>query len=71
MVNKALNEVREEKEIKKNEPMRGRRSYVETIRLSMRPEDECFNSFTEPIAAIPKWLKTASTELGMQAQRVG
>ena len=67
MVNKELNEDREDKEVKKNESVRGRRSYVEAMGLLMHSEDECFNSFNEPIAAIPKWLEVASTMLGLQA----
>jgi hypothetical protein len=32
------------------------------------PGEECFNSFTEPIARIPTWLKQAPAELGLQTQ---
>jgi hypothetical protein len=70
MGNKALNEAREVKEIKKGVAVRGRRSYVEAMGLSTNAE-ECFNSFNEPIAVVPEWLKAASTELGLQAQREG
>ncbi|KAE8009276.1 hypothetical protein FH972_005723 [Carpinus fangiana] len=71
LVNEAFYEAREEKGVKKGRAMRGRRSYVEAMGLSTHSEEECFNSFTEPIAKVPKWLKVASTEMNFEAQKVG
>jgi uncharacterized protein YbjQ (UPF0145 family) len=71
LVNEALHKVREEMGVKKGGAVRGRRSYVEAMGLSKHLEEECFNSYTEPIAKVPKWLKEALAEMGFQAQRVG
>jgi hypothetical protein len=59
LANLVLHEVREVRERKKEE-VRGRRSYVEVLGLSSQPEVDCFNSYSEPIARVPRWLKEAS-----------
>jgi hypothetical protein len=46
--------------------VKGRKSYVEALGQSSSLWDECFNSNTKPIAKIPRWLKEASAELGLQ-----
>ena len=45
-------------------------SYAEVLGLLSHPEVECFNSYMEPIARVPRWLKEASAEMGFQAQEV-
>jgi hypothetical protein len=67
LASEALHVVKEEKGVKKGKAVRGRRSYVEAMGLSMHSVEECFNSYTEPIARVPKWLKKASNEVGLQA----
>jgi hypothetical protein len=49
------------------ETVKGRRSYVEALGMPSIPGEECFNSYIEPIARIPAWLKEASAGLGPQA----
>jgi hypothetical protein len=68
--NSVLHEVREVRVDKKVEVVRGR-SYAEVLGLSSQPEVECFNSYSEPIARVPSWLKEASIEMVYQAQEVG
>jgi hypothetical protein len=51
--------------------VRGRRSYAEALWLSSHSEEECFNSYTELIARVPRWLIEASAKMGLQAQGVG
>jgi hypothetical protein len=47
------------------------RSYAEVLGLSTQPEVECFNSYKELIARVPRWLKEALAELERQAQKNG
>jgi hypothetical protein len=70
LANLVLHEVREVRERKKEE-VRGRRSYVEVLGLSSQPEVDCFNSYSEPIARVPRWLKEASAEMDRQAKEEG
>lgn len=52
--------------------VRGRRSYAEVLGLSSQSEVECFNSYTELIARVPRWwLKEASVKMDRQAQEDG
>jgi hypothetical protein len=51
--------------------VRGRRSYVEVLGLSSQLEVDCFNSYLEPIARVPRWLKEASAEMDREAKEVG
>jgi dsDNA-binding SOS-regulon protein len=51
--------------------VRGRRSYAEVLGLSSQTEADCFNSFLEPIARVPRWLKEASAEMDRQAKEEG
>ena len=39
--------------------------------LSSQPKVDCFNSFSEPIARVPRWLKEASTDMDRQAKKEG
>ena len=59
--------MREVRECKKLKEVTGRRSYAEVLGLSLKPAEDCFNSFSEPIAKVPRWLKEASIELEIQA----
>jgi hypothetical protein len=45
-----------------------RRTYTEVVGLSQNPVEDYFNSFSEPIARVPKWLKDALVELEVQAR---
>jgi hypothetical protein len=60
LANEALFEGRKAKDTKKSETERERRSYVEALGWSSHLEEECFNSFNDPITRIPQWLKEAS-----------
>jgi hypothetical protein len=66
--NSSLCKVQEVRECKKDKEVTGRRSYVELLGLSLQPAEDCFNSFPEPIAKVPRWLKEASTKMDKQAQ---
>ena len=54
--------------VKKGGAVRGRGSYAETLGMSDIPGEECCNSYTEPFARLPTWLKEASDDLGLKAQ---
>ena len=69
LANSVLHEVREVRERKKETEVRDRRSYAEVLGLSSQPEVDCFNSFLEPIARVPRWLKETSTEMDRQAKK--
>ena len=51
--------------------MRDRRSYVEVLGLSSQPTLDSFNTFSEPVAKVPMWLKDASAEMDRQAKKKG
>jgi hypothetical protein len=73
VANEALNEVRKVRGVKKAKAVRGR-SYAKALGLSSNSEEECFNSYIELIARVPRWLKEATAEIGLQASsspRVG
>ena len=56
---------------RKESEVRDRRSCVEVLGLSSHPEEDCFNSFPEPIARVPKWLKEASIEMDRHVNKEG
>jgi hypothetical protein len=55
------------REVREYAKVTGRRSFAEVVGLPQNSADECFNTFSEPIARIPLWLKDASAE--MEAQK--
>ena len=65
--NSSLRGIQEARECKKDKEVTSRRSYAEVLGWSLQPVEDCFNSFPEPIARIPSWLKEASRERGIQA----
>jgi hypothetical protein len=54
--------VREVRECKKVKQVSERKSYMEVVGLLLKLTEDCFNSFSEPIAMIPRWLKEALVE---------
>ena len=50
----ALGEVRE---IRKEKEVKRKRSFVEVMALKENTMEECFESFPEPIARVPRWWK--------------
>jgi hypothetical protein len=49
-------------ECKKVKEVSERKSYMEVVGLLLKLAEDCFNSFSEPIAMIPRWLKEALVE---------
>ena len=71
MANSSLREGQKLREGKVVKVVLGRRCYAEVLRLLAQSEEGCFNSYKEPIARVPRWLKEASAELERQAQKDG
>jgi hypothetical protein len=71
MANLSLREGRELREDKVVKVVSGRQSYAEVLGLLAKPEEECFYSYKESIARVPRWLKEAFAKLERQAQKKG
>ena len=71
MVNSSLREGRELNEGKVVNVVSGRQSYAEVLGVLAQPEKECFYSYKESIARVPRWLKKASVVLERQALKDG
>ena len=70
-VHRANSSFRSVREVPECSKVSKRQSFAEVVGRSQNQSEECFHSFSEPIARIPKWLKDAKGDLEVQVCESG